>query len=272
MRIIVLLVFVLISAVSCQKQTTWQLKEGNHDFIVIDGMLTDEAKAHIVKISKPVLNINESALPVSNAIVTITDGDSTYILIEQPLSSGVYKTKNNFAAVMGKIYTLNISTEGKIYKATAAMTASSYFKTLRYSKNSNDNLYRITWVANAYSPQKPAMYEILIDWSGVSGYESLDPESCKAKLYYYTLPTLDVTQIFAPELEKVSFPIGTIITETKYSISSEHASFVRALLLETNWKGGLFDSAPSNLPTNISNGAVGFFSVCSVVSISIVVS
>lgn len=272
MKKIILFVFVLFSILSCQKQTQWQLKEGDSDFIVVDGLLTDEAKSHIIKISRPVLNLNEPAAPVSKAVVTINDGDSTYFLNEQPINSGLYLTKSNFAAKSGKIYSLNIQTGGQTYTANASMVTGSYFKTLRYAKNNNDNLYKITWVANAYSPQKPAMYEILIDWSGVAGFETSSSDQCKAKLYYYALPTIDVTQIFAPELEKVNFPLGTIITEKKYSLTSEHASFFRALLLETSWKGGLFDSAPANLPSNLSKGAVGFFGVCSVNSVSIIVS
>ncbi len=262
----------MLSAISCQKQIEWKLKEGNYDFIVVDGMLTDETKSHIIKISKPVLNINESSEAVTDAIVTISDGDSVYTLTEQPIKSGCYSTKSNFAASSGKTYFLLIKSGEKTYSATASMAPGSYFKTLRYSKNNNDNLFKISWVANAYNPQKSAMYEILIDWSGVQGYEEVNSDICKAKLYYYTLPSIDVTQIFAPELEKVSFPAGTKITERRYSLTSENASFIRALLLETNWKGGLFDSAPANLPTNLSTGAIGFFSVCSVTSVSIIVS
>jgi hypothetical protein len=272
MRKIALFVFALIAFFSCQKQTEWQLKNGNYDFIVVDGMLTDEAKSHIIKISRPTPNINETSEAVSNATVTLSDGDSIYTLVEQPANSGLYRTKSNFAAKSENAYTLNILAGGKTYSAKTTMATGSYFKTLRYTKNNDDNLYKITWVANAYNPQKPAMYEILIDWSAVQGYEILNAELCKAKLYYYSLPSIDVTQIFAPELEKVSFPAGTIITERKYSLTSEHASFCRALLLETSWKGGLFDSAPANLPTNLSNGAIGFFSVCSVTSVSIIVS
>ncbi|MFH0866598.1 MAG: hypothetical protein V1904_10400, partial [Bacteroidota bacterium] len=56
----------------------------------------------------------------------------------------------------------------------------------------------------------------------------------------------------------------TLITERRYSITAEHAQYIRAMLSETNWSGGLFDSAHSNVPTNMSEGAVGFFSACGV--------
>lgn len=109
------------------------------------------------------------------------------------------------------------------------------------------------------------MYEVLLDWSSAPGYENENPDSCKIKLYYYTLPTLDVSEVFAPDFEKVSFPSHTIITERRYSLTDEHAAFLRALLLETTWQGGFFNTANSNIPTNLSEGAKGFFGACGVV-------
>jgi hypothetical protein len=78
------------------------------------------------------------------------------------------------------------------------------------------------------------------------------------------LPTLDVSQMFAPAMETVLFPKGTIITEKRYSLSTQHAAFIRALLAETNFQGGLFNSVPSNLPVNLSNNGIGFFGASAV--------
>ena len=85
-----------------------------------------------------------------------------------------------------------------------------------------------------------------------------------ARLLYYTLPTIDVSEIFAPGIQTIYFPSGTYITEKKYSITREHAEYIRALLLESKWQGGLFDTEHANLPTNMSNGAIGFFGACGV--------
>ena len=108
------------------------------------------------------------------------------------------------------------------------------------------------------------MYEILLDWSAVPGFEQQNPDSCKAVLYYYTLPTIEVSQVLAPTLEKVTFPKGTLITERRYSLTDEHAAYFRALLLETTWSGGFFNTASANVPTNLSTGALGFFGACGV--------
>jgi hypothetical protein len=37
-------------------------------------------------------------------------------------------------------------------------------------------------------------------------------------------------------------------------------------MAETEWRGGLFDVQPGNVRTNLSEGAVGYFSVSAVVA------
>ncbi|MDF1549027.1 MAG: DUF4249 family protein, partial [Bacteroidales bacterium] len=48
------------------------------------------------------------------------------------------------------------------------------------------------------------------------------------------------------------------------SISKEKYEYYLAILLETDYSGGGFSGPPSNVPTNISNGALGFFSASAV--------
>ena len=106
----------------------------------------------------------------------------------------------------------------------------------------------------------------------VPGYEQADSASTHARMLFYTLPTLDVSEIFAPEMEQISFPAGTNITERRYSLTPQHAEFVRELMLETQWAGGYFNVAAANVTTNLSSGAKGFFGLCAVTSLSVIVT
>ncbi len=135
--------------------------------------------------------------------------------------------------------------------------------------NNNDTLYKISWVAPDYNADTENMYEIKIDWSHLSGYQNAD--STKAKLFYYTFKTLDVIMLFQPDKEEVFFPKGSIIIERKYSLTDDYAEYLQALNAETVWQGSLFDEARGNLPSNISNGGLGFFAACSVVTDTIIV-
>jgi hypothetical protein len=89
---------------------------------------------------------------------------------------------------------------------------------------------------------------------------------------FYTLKTLDVSEVFAPAVEEISFPAGTIIEERRYSLTAAHAEYLRTLLSETTWQGGLFTTPSANVATNLSAGATGFFGVCAVTSLSVTVT
>ena len=261
------LALVLLLA-SCEEQTDWNVQTGSNDFIIVDGIITNELKVQSITISKPVAFINDPAQPVSNATVLVSSNQSTYNFHESPSRPGTYLSNNAFTGVRNKTYSLLITVGNKVYSSKAILAPPvllSEFDSVRYQLNADDSSYRIVWVANPYRPVKSAMYEILLDWSNAPGYENVDSDLCKAKLHFYTLPTLDINEVFAPPSQDISFPKGTTVVERRYSLTDDHATFIRALLLETAWQGGLFNTASANITTNLSQGAVGFFGACGVV-------
>lgn len=256
----------LLMLAACEKQTDRPILAENLDLIVVDAVITDEHKPKIVRLTRTVTELDAIPEPVTGASVIISDANHPPLfLIEQPANPGVYQIQGPFIALTDVEYTLLISVDGKTYTAKTFMVPAGPFERLRVQKTAGSSLYRIVWVANPYDALHPAMYEISLDWSMVPGYTTLPAESCQALMYYYTLPTIDVSQIFAPEMEVIKFPLGTKIIEKKYSLNPGYTEFIRALISETNWKGGLFDSAPANVPTNLSQGAVGYFAACAVV-------
>ncbi|MDD5570309.1 MAG: DUF4249 family protein [Bacteroidales bacterium] len=264
-------IIVLLFLFGCEKKTEWQLKEKHEDLVVVDGIITDEQKSHEIKITHSVTELNEVPQPVIGANVVISNEDSVWNLTEQPANSGIYKTGTSFSAKTGKNYTLLIDYTGKTYTAKTYMVSGENFVPLVYAKNDDGKFYHIVRVCNPYAPNHPAMWELSLDWSNLPAYIDSLPEKCKAKFMYYSLPTIDVSEVLPPEIEKVSFPAGTKIVERRYSLTPEHVEFLRALLSETTWSGGLFDSAHSNVPTNLSEGAAGFFGACAVTTVTIYV-
>ncbi len=256
----------------CVKETSWQLKDEVPKKIIVDAIITDEVKTQQVTLSWPVSELNQAPKPVTGAGVLISNEDSTWQLTESPPNSGKYYTPSTFFARLQKNYTLFISANGKVYSAKTTMLPGSVFGELKYTKNDENNLYHVDWVANAFSTEKSAMWELLIDWSGVPGYKKLDSVDNHARMLFYTLPTLDVSEVFAPQMQSVNFPSGTIITERRYSLTPAHAEFVREMLLETNWAGGLFTMSPANVVTNLSEGAFGYFGACAVTELSLIVA
>jgi hypothetical protein len=272
MKKLALILFVFMAAAGCVKETDWPSAGSIPQLIVVDGIITDERKPQSVRLTLPVSELNAPPLPVSGADVLISNEDSTWQLSEVLADPGLYLTDSTFLALEGKTYTLIIYLRDQVYSAKTSMVPGAVFNELQYVKDQDSDLFRIEWVANAFSSSDAAMWEILLDWSTVPGYENADPSDCHARMLFYTLPTLDVSEIFAPEMEKILFPTGTIITERRYSLSPGHAEFLREMLLETNWTGGLFSLANANVTTNLSDGATGYFGACSVTSLSLTVT
>jgi hypothetical protein len=272
MRRIWLLTVLMMFLHGCVKETTWTSKGELPVKLVVDAILTDEVKAQAIRLTFPVPELNQAPEPVAGASVLISNDDSTWQLTESTVKPGTYNTPPYFYARLQKTYTLLISLNGRVYSAKASMVPGTAFGELQYVKDDGTGLYRVDWVANAFSTEEAAMWELLVDWSRVPGYAHLDSLETHARMLFYTLPTLDVSEVFAPMMQTVLFPAGTSITERRYSISPEHAEFVREMLMETNWAGGLFPTAPANVGTNISSGAFGFFGVCAVTELAVVIT
>jgi len=257
---------------ACAKQTDWEAPEDGINYIVVDGIMTNENKVQYIHLQFNKSNLNDVAVPLIGAEVIISNEDEIYQLIEDPEEAGRYITDTIVVARFSKNYSLLIYYNERFYSAQAYMVSGKTFAELTYKKNDDNDLYHIDYVASSFEAEDPAMWEIQLDWSSAPGYENIDPETCMKKLLFYTLPTLDVSQVFAPLVEQVSFPAGTQILERRYSLTPEHSDFVRTLLLETSWQGGVFPSDPANLITNVSEGAIGFFGVCAVNSLSLTVT
>ncbi len=257
---------------ACVKEADWSVPEDGNNYIVVDGIITSEAKTQYLYIHNNKAGLNDATIPISGAVVIISNEDATYQLYEDAEEAGRYITDSIVAAQLDKSYSLLILYQENIFSAQAYMVTGKAFPELSYKKNEDGELYSIDYVASSFETEDPAMWEILVDWSSVPGYENENPDDCMKKTLFYTLPTLDVSQVFAPALEQISFPAGTKIDQRRYSLTPEHAAFIRSLLLETSWQGGVFPSDPANVSTNLSEGALGFFGVCAVNSLSLIVT
>jgi hypothetical protein len=271
MKRVYIYIIVLFLA-SCVKQADWEPPVASDSFVVVEAIITNEPKVQSIYLNHNIRDLNELPIPVRNASVILSNEDNTWQLKEDEQAPGTYHTDSIVVAQLDKNYSLLIVHQGNIYSAQASMVAGKTFPELSYSKNDGDELYHIDYVASSFESEDPAMWEVIINWSSVPGFEDADPDSTQKRLLFYTLPTLDVSEIFAPVLEQVSFPAGTVINENRYSLSQDHADFIRTLMLETDWQGGVFPSDPANVLTNLSDGALGYFSVCAVNSLSLVVT
>jgi len=265
MRNAAVIIFFIPFILSCEKKIDWSLQSNPAEQLVVDGIITNEYMPYMVKLSKSVSNINQVPQTVSGATVSIFDGSATYILKESVAGSGIYVTDTSLIGVISSNYLLKIVYHNKLDTAVANMIGVSSLDTLQYALNPGNGLYYVSYVAPTYLKDESDMYKIMIDWSEVTGYPNLSPSSGKVELDYYSLSTIDINELYAPAGAVTYFPKGAKIVEKKYSLTPRYASFIRSMLSQTQWNGGNFDVITSNVASNISNGASGFFAVCQVI-------
>jgi hypothetical protein len=243
-----LLVILPMLFLSCEEKIDWSLDTNVPKVIVVEGLLTDERKAHEVRISEPMADPNSTPQPVSGALVVISETgqvvNRAYRLRE--VQPGQYLTDSMVRAVYGRLYTLHILYEGQDYWGDSYMVPVDELDTLKYQKVPGKEL----WYELIFrETPNPSMVEIDLNWGHLIGFRNLPPEQTQAKIIYYTVKSIDVNKIFKPAKERVPFPVRTRVTRKQYSMNQSQEEFVRTLMAETEWRGGLFDVQPGTVRT-----------------------
>lgn len=247
----------LITFTSCTKVIDIDLNSTNPQ-IVIEGEVSDQSETYWVRISRTGKYIGHEATPkVSGAVVTITDNNQTYTLLENPNTPGLYET-NAFVGQPGTTYFLKVVAEGQEYasqstmpselldydlRQTAYFTGDAskdpgyYLKLFTTEPRNEDNYYQWRFVINDTVYNKAGDITVASDeWiqGQIDGFQA--------------------SYAFRVE-DKIKFSMLAITKETY-----EFYSALRGLLFND---GGMFNPPPANPKGNI-NGAIGLFSVYSI--------
>ncbi len=254
---------------SCTEKIDWDLKFHEEELIVVEGRITNELVQHEVKLTWPVYAMNEIPEPVTGATVEISDGRLIHSLREDPSRAGVYLTPAGFFGKVNRGYQLRIGIGDVRITAIAFMRAVTPFQSMRpFIVQDDPPLYEV-YISN--SDDGPAIVRMELDWSHVQGYDTLPAGETHALIYHYTLNSVDVNRIFSPDREHVRFPPGTVVFREKESVSKEYEEFLRGVLSETDWRGGVFDVLPGNARTNLSQGGIGYFTAAEVIRDTLVI-
>lgn len=253
----------------CEKEISLNLSSEANMKVVINAMFTDETNENEVEIRWSIPQPNDIASPINDAQVILSSFDEVILFGLDSSKPGTYRAKTNLR--LQQEYTLTVSIDGQIYSARAELASGKAFNPPTFSYSSEEKLYYLDKVANPFDPSNPAIYQLEADWSEVTGYTQLPKEQTHALFYFFSLQTLDVSQLLPPPSEKIGFPAGTIIDIKRFALSQEHAEYWRQVLLETTWAGGLFATEPANVISNFSNNAAGWFGLCGTTQLSVIV-
>ena len=247
---------------NCTKQVDWDLQYQEADLLVVEGKITNEPGPHEIRITLPVYEMNGSPEPVSGAAVEINDGNTIHVLDEDPGRTGYYLTPPGFSAELNHYYQLRIRYGSKRITAVTHMVAVTPFQDMQVYRVQEDPPLLSAHINDS---DVPAIVRMELDWSDVKGYEDASDTATHAVVYHYTLNGVDVNKLFKPAQEEIRFPPGTRVFREKESVNPWYGEFLRGVLSETDWRGGMFDVLPGNARTNMQGEAIGFFTAAEVI-------
>lgn len=257
-----------ILVLSCTKQVDWELLYQETDLLVVEGKITNEAGPHEVRLTTPVYQMNGNPEPVSGAEVEINDGATVHALVEDPDRAGIYLTPPGFAGELNHYYQLRIRYGTRRISAVTHMVEVTPFQDMFLYQAQEDPPLLGAVISDS---DVPAIVRMELDWSHVPGYGDEPDSATHAVVYHYTLNGVDVNKLFKPAQEQILFPPGTRVFREKESVNAWYGEFLRGVLSETDWRGGMFDVLPGNARTNMQGEAIGFFTAAQVIRDTIVI-
>ena len=246
-----LLFFVSFS--SCRKVIHVDLNSTNPK-IVVEASISDEPGPYTVSLYKTVNFDQSNSFPaVSGAVVKISDDAGNFELLTET-SSGIYAT-SSLQGVPGRVYTLEISADGKTYTSVSGMPLPAAIDTLLIQNYPFGNIKLV----NVYFQ----------DSTGISNYYQfgLEVNTIPSKSIFI----IDDTFQDGTKMEYSLFgqrdsllKTGDSVLVSLRSIDKGAYEYLRTLSLLTGDGGGPPSDSPANPVSNISNGALGYFSAYSV--------
>jgi len=273
----ILVLTISIIAVGCTEIIDNISLDTTRPRLVVEGYISTDTTRQMVKLSKMGDALKKDPIQVvSNAVVTISDGSTTFGLAEDQLQKGTYYTAPDVFGVPGRTYTLqikNVDVNGD--NVMEEYTAQSLLKRLNPIDSVHlvyNNLYRDTngWSVNLFSMdpgQGRNFYlikilrnnQLLTD--SIFKYSITDNNGFEGK-YFDGYPVYSLRE--DRKDEKLS--PGDTVTVEMYGITEDYYSFISSYISDYYPKVPIFSGPSANIPTNIkpADDAVGIFTAYSI--------
>ena len=264
---ILLFVLIVILFISCRKVIDVDL-EGIEPIYVVEAMVTDQpGESRVLLSTTKDVSENNQFPSVSGATVSITD-DAGIVTIFNEDSAGTY-TAPAFTGVIGKKYSLQIfTTDGKTFTAESTMPEKVNMDTLFITDEilfgENRKLANINYQD---PPGKGQCYRYIqyindrkTETIFTNNDDYIDGNYVEAKLWYLTEDD---------ENEEEKIKSGDLVQLDLLCI--DQAVYKFWFSLNQSATGNSQSASPANAVTNISGGALGYFSAHSVQTKTVVV-
>ena len=242
---------------SCEKEIDLDLDDKSGD-LVIEGNLSDQAGPQTVKITKSVPFTAQNQYPaVSDAVVTVSDNLGQNETL-QYAGNGEYKTVN-FTTAPGRLYTLTVKADGKDYTAQSRMPQPVSFDGLDQDSFLIGGEPTYTLLPLFTDPQEVGnryLFSFTINNNPKKTIQTFSDNVNNG--LPNQRPLILSNDDSNPTDQKVK--VGDIIYVEMQCIDAPIFTFYNALLQISGNGGPGGGITPTNPPSNISNGALGYFS------------
>jgi hypothetical protein len=237
---------------SCKKTVTLKLDSVTSQ-IVIQGEVTNAAGPYMVIINQTVNFYADNTFPpVSGAVVKISDNQGVTDSLTETSSPGVY-TSHILQGQPGNTYSLSVFAQNKKYTAVSTMPAPVPLDSVTFESTSGFGQHRISAVVNFQDPP------------GIKNYYQF-LEFINGQLFNKNV------FIFEDRLSDGKYINDNLFTDSSYLSSGDDLE-VKMYCIDENIYNYLFQldqssargafnntASPANPVSNISNGALGYFS------------
>ncbi len=283
--LIILLSAIIISVVTvgCTEKIDDIRLDTTRPRLVVEGYISTDTTRQMVKLSKMGDALNKNPIEVvSNALITISDGTSTFNLTEDQNKKGTYYTSPNVFGVVGRTYRLlikNVDVNNDLvmeeYTAQSLLKGLNPVDSIRVVRNST-NYYDKGWSVNLYmldqgNGRNFYLIKILknnqLMTDSIFKYTTSDNSNFNGK-YYDGFPVYNLRE----DREDERVKSGDTITLEMYGITEDYFAFINSYISDYNPKLPIFSGPSANIPSNIKpfDDAVGIFTAYSIKRKSII--
>lgn len=281
------LVFLLVFLYSCTEEFNLEF-DNPEPKLVIEGNVTDQPGPYFVRLNLSKKSFTNSIIsdtidgrliidaftPVTDALVIISDSygnvdtliqslDPVLMLNQKGKYFGYYETKK-IKGTPGTTYFLNVLWKGKKFSSTCTMPAAPAIDSVTYAYTVGATGKSDYFIPNIWFKDNASTRDFyLFKTEGAGGVWSraiLSDKNMKPDVI-----GLDVFKGESPDWWMTGYPMpGTKYKITMSAISEDIFNYYSALIAQFRNDGGVYTPSPASPPTNINNGAIGYFNASSV--------
>ncbi|MCA6068207.1 DUF4249 domain-containing protein [Chryseobacterium sp. RG1] len=256
MKNLFLIILSLFIVTSCEKEIDLDLANESGK-IVIEGNITDQAGPYYVKITKSVAVTAANQYPaVENAQVVLSDNMGQTETL-QYVGNGMYTT-SSFVGQSGRTYTLKVNAEGQQYSVQSTMPTAVSFDGLDQDSFmvGGETSYTLLPVFTDPSPLGNRYLFVYTVNNNPKKFFSEFSDNVNNGM-------LNQRPLILPNDDSNADDIKVVVGDTihvEMQCIDENVYTYYSALLQLSGGGPGGGITPANPPSNISNGALGYFS------------